>query len=59
MLRHDPRRIQVRQAITEYGILPLGSTAAHVRCPHIKSLLLYGPQGSGKSLLTQVSDQAQ
>lgn len=40
--------------IAEYAILPLGSASVHAQCPHVKSLLLYGPEGTGKSLLTQV-----
>jgi hypothetical protein len=45
---------QVRAAVTEYGILPLGSQYIHERVPHTKSMLLYGPQSTGKTLLSHV-----
>lgn len=62
----DPSMAQIRQLLTEYCILPLGSPTLHAkstahdpcqlkfcRLPHLKSLLLYGPAATGKSLLTQ------
>ncbi len=51
-------RAQVRQALTEYCILPLGSQFIHERAPYIKTLLLYGAEKTGKTLMAQVSDCA-
>jgi len=48
----DPSMSQIRQALTEYAILPLGSQYIHERAPHVKSILLYGAEKTGKSLLT-------
>lgn len=40
------------QAITEFGVLPLGSQRVHDKLtPHIKALLLYGHHDTGKKLL--------
>jgi IQ and AAA domain-containing protein len=50
----DPSMAQIRTAVTEYAILPLGSLYIHERVPHIKSLLLYGAPLTGKTLLSQV-----
>ena len=44
--------LQIRQALTEVAILPLGSQFIHERAPYIKSLLLYGAEKTGKTLLT-------
>ncbi|XP_024085747.1 IQ and AAA domain-containing protein 1 [Cimex lectularius] len=41
----------IRQVILEYCILPLGSPHAHKNSPLVRSILLAGPQGSGKRLL--------
>jgi ATP-dependent 26S proteasome regulatory subunit len=46
--------LQIRQAVTEFAILPLGSQMAHERLPHIKSLLLYGAPSTGKTMVAQV-----
>jgi ATP-dependent 26S proteasome regulatory subunit len=46
--------LQIRQAVTEFAILPLGSQLAHERLPHIKSLLLYGAPSTGKTMVAQV-----
>uniref|UniRef100_A0AAY4E213 ATPase AAA-type core domain-containing protein n=1 Tax=Denticeps clupeoides TaxID=299321 RepID=A0AAY4E213_9TELE len=46
-----PSLSDVRQLITLYGILPLGSQSVHERAPLIKSLLLAGPGGVGKKML--------
>ncbi|XP_026973275.1 dynein regulatory complex protein 11 [Sagmatias obliquidens] len=46
-----PSLLDVRQLITLYGILPLGSEAVHEKAPLVKSLLLAGPSGVGKKLL--------
>lgn len=45
---------QIRQAVTEFAILPLGSQVVHSRLPHIKSLLLYGAPHTGKTMLAHV-----
>jgi SpoVK/Ycf46/Vps4 family AAA+-type ATPase len=48
----DPSMAQIRQAITEYAVLPLGSQRVHEKLvPHIKALLLYGHHNTGKKLL--------
>lgn len=48
----DPSLAQLRQAITEFAVLPLGSAAVHERLqPHLRSLLLYGHPDTGKKLL--------
>jgi hypothetical protein len=47
--------VQVRQAVAEFAILPLGSHVVHERLPHIKSMLLYGAPKSGKTMLAHVS----
>ncbi|CAO2625405.1 Dynein regulatory complex protein 11 [Lemmus lemmus] len=46
-----PSLLDVRQLITLYGILPLGSPEVHEKAPLVKSLLLAGPQGVGKKML--------
>ena len=43
------------QALTEYAVLPLGSQYIHERAPYVKSILLYGAEKTGKTLLTHVS----
>ncbi|KAF5278956.1 hypothetical protein FQA39_LY05634 [Lamprigera yunnana] len=40
-----------RQILTEYCVLPLSSAQLHQSAPHIKSLLIAGPKGSGKDTL--------
>ncbi|OWZ11823.1 IQ and AAA domain-containing hypothetical protein [Phytophthora megakarya] len=47
----DPSAAQIRQSITEYGVLPLGSPFIRARTPLVRSLMLYGPRGSGKTML--------
>lgn len=48
----DASMAQVRQAVTEYAVLPLGSQRVHEKLePHIKALLLYGHHNTGKKLL--------
>ena len=42
------------QAMTEYAILPLGSQYIHERAPYVKSVLLFGAEKTGKTLLTHV-----
>ncbi|XP_067890711.1 dynein regulatory complex protein 11 isoform X2 [Heterodontus francisci] len=46
-----PSLLDVRQLVTLYGILPLGSQAVHEKAPLVKSLLLAGPSGVGKKML--------
>ncbi|XP_021103049.1 IQ and AAA domain-containing protein 1 isoform X5 [Heterocephalus glaber] len=46
-----PSLLDMRQLITLYGILPLGSAAVHEKAPLVKSLLLAGPSGVGKKML--------
>ncbi|CAH6791916.1 Iqca [Phodopus roborovskii] len=46
-----PSLLDVRQLITLYGILPLGSPEVHEKAPLVKSLLLAGPPGVGKKML--------
>ena len=43
---------QVRQCITEYCILPLGSSTVQEKAPFSKAVLLYGVPNTGKTLLT-------
>lgn len=46
----DPSIAQLRQTITEYCILPNGSTDIKANSKNlIKSVMLYGPSGSGKT----------
>ncbi|KAL7065338.1 hypothetical protein AAHC03_04689 [Spirometra sp. Aus1] len=47
----QPSLSDVKQLVTLYAILPLGSPDVHARGPLIKSLLLAGPKGVGKTLL--------
>lgn len=49
----DPSLAQIRQALTEFAVLPLGSQYIHERAPYLKSLLLFGGEKTGKSLLAQ------
>lgn len=49
--------LQVRQVLTEYVVLPLGSQQLHERLPLINTVLLYGAPHTGKTLLTQVRHQ--
>lgn len=46
--------MQIRQALTEYCILPLGSQFLHERAPYTKTLLMYGAEKTGKTLMAQV-----
>ncbi|KAK4877607.1 hypothetical protein RN001_010113 [Aquatica leii] len=40
-----------RQILIEYCVIPLSSSQLHMSTPHIKSLLIAGPKGSGKETL--------
>ncbi|XP_007904066.2 dynein regulatory complex protein 11 [Callorhinchus milii] len=46
-----PSLSDVRQLITLYGVLPLASQALHEKGPLVKSILLAGPSGVGKTML--------
>jgi SpoVK/Ycf46/Vps4 family AAA+-type ATPase len=48
----DASLAQVRQMVTEYGILPMASRALHERVPHAKTMLLFGTPSCGKTLLS-------
>jgi ATP-dependent 26S proteasome regulatory subunit len=49
----NPSMAQVRQNLTEYAILPNGSSFVKSRVPHIRSILIYGPKGVGKTMLAE------
>ena len=50
----DPSFQQLRAFFTESYILPLGSAFVHsATSPPLQSLLLFGPQGSGKTLVAK------
>ncbi|KAM9797036.1 dynein regulatory complex protein 11 [Syngnathus typhle] len=46
-----PSMADVRQIVSLYGILPLGSQVVHQKAPFIKAILLAGPPGVGKKML--------
>lgn len=48
-----PALLDVRQLLTLYAVLPLGSRAVHQKGPLITSILLVGPAGIGKKMLVQ------
>ncbi|NXO07276.1 DRC11 protein, partial [Oriolus oriolus] len=50
-LQPMPSIPEVKQLVTLYGILPLGSQTVHENAPLVKSLLLAGPAGVGKKML--------
>ena len=49
----QPSTWDIKQMLTLYGILPLGSETVHENSPLVKSVLLTGPPGCGKKLLVQ------
>eukprot|EP00743_Colponemidia_sp_Colp-15_P001010 GILK01001116.1.p1 GENE.GILK01001116.1~~GILK01001116.1.p1 ORF type:complete len:850 (-),score=212.62 GILK01001116.1:85-2634(-) len=49
----DPAMAQIRQLMVEYVILPLGSAFVRKNAPIVNSMLLYGPKGTGKTLLAR------
>ncbi|KAI3380450.1 hypothetical protein SNEBB_001676 [Seison nebaliae] len=46
-----PSLWDVKNLVTLYGILPLGSEEIHKKAPLVKSILLAGPHGTGKKML--------
>uniref|UniRef100_A0A3Q2DG02 ATPase AAA-type core domain-containing protein n=1 Tax=Cyprinodon variegatus TaxID=28743 RepID=A0A3Q2DG02_CYPVA len=46
-----PSLLDVREVLTLYAILPLGSQEVHEKAPLVKSILLVGPTGVGKHML--------
>ncbi|CAJ1060642.1 dynein regulatory complex protein 11 isoform X1 [Xyrichtys novacula] len=46
-----PSLSDVRQVLSLYAILPLGSQVVHEKAPLIKAILLVGPAGVGKKML--------
>ena len=53
----DPSVFQLRKTIMEYCILPLGSETIKTNIQddeNIRSILFYGPKGSGKSLMVNI-----
>eukprot|EP00742_Colponemidia_sp_Colp-10_P015184 GILJ01017312.1.p1 GENE.GILJ01017312.1~~GILJ01017312.1.p1 ORF type:complete len:633 (-),score=132.47 GILJ01017312.1:57-1772(-) len=48
----EPSAAQIRQAVTEQCILPIGSQTIHDLVPSGNTCLLYGFKGSGKTMLS-------
>lgn len=42
-----------RQILTEFCVLPLASPLLHQQTPQVKSLMIAGPRGSGKTMLVR------
>ncbi|KAL7550413.1 hypothetical protein ACHAWF_013651 [Thalassiosira exigua] len=52
----NPSAFQLRKAVMEYCILPLGSESIKLNIQddeNIRSILFYGPEGSGKTLMLE------
>lgn len=49
----DPSMAQIRSLVTESAILPLGSPYVRQNTPLVNAVLLYGPHGTGKTLLAR------
>jgi DNA polymerase III delta prime subunit len=55
-LPQNPSMAQLRASMTEYGVLPLGSVNIKNKVldeNNVRSLMLYGPAGSGKTMMAQ------
>ncbi|KAM9475080.1 dynein regulatory complex protein 11-like [Clarias gariepinus] len=50
-IQPTPSLSDVRQVISLWAVLPLGSQAIHEKAPLVKSILLVGPSGVGKKML--------
>jgi len=48
----DPTLAQCRQFCSQFGVIPLGSTYVREQIPLIPAILLYGPKGVGKSMMS-------
>ncbi|XP_027696911.1 IQ and AAA domain-containing protein 1-like [Vombatus ursinus] len=46
-----PSLFDLRQNVILYGVLRLGSAEIHTMAPHVRSILLAGPAGTGKKML--------
>lgn len=49
---------QVKQLLSELCILPLGSSTVHSKVPLTKTVMIYGPSMTGKTLLTHIATHA-
>lgn len=49
----EPSAQQIRECITEYGVLPLASSYVKQNAPLVSSVLLYGPSGTGKTHISR------
>ncbi|MCO5548461.1 hypothetical protein L7F22_001919 [Adiantum nelumboides] len=54
----DPSLAQVRQLVVKYCVLPLASDFVHKNAPYAKSVLIYGGEGNGKTLLVHAACSA-
>eukprot|EP01116_Phalansterium_solitarium_P018485 TRINITY_DN4902_c0_g1_i1.p1 TRINITY_DN4902_c0_g1~~TRINITY_DN4902_c0_g1_i1.p1 ORF type:complete len:633 (+),score=286.29 TRINITY_DN4902_c0_g1_i1:138-2036(+) len=48
---YQPSLADIRRVVTEYCVLPLGSSAVHKDIQPARTVLLHGAKGTGKSLL--------
>ncbi|XP_074049439.1 IQ and AAA domain-containing protein 1-like isoform X2 [Macrotis lagotis] len=46
-----PSLFDLKQNVILYGVLRLGSAEVHAMAPHVRSILLAGPAGTGKKML--------
>ncbi|VUZ48711.1 unnamed protein product, partial [Hymenolepis diminuta] len=49
----QPSISDVKQLVTLYGILSLGSSDVHAKAPLTRSIMLAGPEGTGKKMLVE------